>query len=136
MKEFALAQNAYDIHPPKGGMKKGKTPRQVAIEEVAEETGLAAESMEPIGTLVPISGYFNFRTRVFLATGARRMEDPPEGDEIEKQKVLRRPLATAIEMCKDGRIREARAVSALFLAEARAFSDARDGKSEAVTCGR
>ena len=103
----------------------GESPREAAVRELAEETGLEAERLEPLGQLLNSAGWTDERTYLFLSTGLR-VTGRPEGfepdDEEAGMTVLRRPLTDVLQEVIDGRLSDAKSVVGVLRAAARLAS--------------
>ena len=66
---------------PCGGVKEGHTHEQTAEQELAEEAGLRATSLEPVGWYSPYNGVGDEICRVYLATGLQPTESEPDPTE-------------------------------------------------------
>jgi hypothetical protein len=78
-----------------------------------EETGIVAAQIEPLLIGIQLSNSTsNELCDLFIATGLTFAQADPE--ETEQLEVLRLPLAEAIEMAKDGRIRDSVSVLGLL----------------------
>jgi len=73
---------------PCGGVKEGTGYRETAILELAEETGLKAESVEEVGEFNPYNGVTNEICKVFLARRLRDVESRPDVTEEFEQVAL------------------------------------------------
>lgn len=102
------------LHVPGGGCD-GQHPRDAAIRELEEETGLIAGNIHPLGAIDPLPAVTAACTHLFLATdlrtGTQRRDDTEAGMTVE-----RRTLAEAVEAVRTGLITEAGSVTALLLA--------------------
>lgn len=80
-----------------GGIESGQTAEEAARNELAEETGFAADSLEKIGEIMPLPGLVKETEYVFLASGLRDVPAHPDVTE-EFETVLLTPeeLDTAI----------------------------------------
>ena len=104
------------LEVPAGKLEKGEEPLATAHRELAEETGLVALYMQPVAVFFTTPGFCDERMHLFLATGLRQAPEAdihPDADEAIK--VERIPLGEAVEMCADGRIRDAKTMAAVFL---------------------
>ena len=112
--DFYLQERRRVLHVPGGGCG-GQQPRDAAIRELEEETGLVAGSVHPLGVIDPLPALTTARTHLFLAvdlrTGTQRRDDTEIGMTVEQ-----RPLEEAIEAVRTGLITEAGSVAALLLA--------------------
>lgn len=78
---------------PIGGMKAGEQPLDVAMAELREEAGLAADDWTPLGHFAPYKGVSNERCHFFLARGLREVGQQLEAS--ERISVHRMPMADA-----------------------------------------
>ncbi len=94
-------------------------PHETAQRELAEEVGLAAETLAPLVTFHNSAGWTDEQTTVYLATGLRSVAAPedfvPEGEEAHMD-VLRMPLAEAVDLARTGAISDAKTLIGLLLA--------------------
>jgi 8-oxo-dGTP pyrophosphatase MutT (NUDIX family) len=100
------------------GTRDGDEPYEVcAAREMREETGLASDHLELIGSFYLAPGYSTESMAVFLATDLR--PDPLEADADEFLEVEKIPVRQAIEMAERGEIPDAKSLAALFIASRR-----------------
>ena len=101
---------------PAGKIDAGEPIETTARRELLEETGYSAECWRHLGVMHPCIGYSNERIEIFLATGLR-----PEGgqqlDQGEFLELVEVGLADAVLAIRDGRITDAKTITALFWAE-------------------
>ncbi len=64
---YRCLPNTFSYEFPGGAIKKGQTPAEAAIAELAEEAGFKAGRLIPLGTLNPCSGVIHEVCHVFLA---------------------------------------------------------------------
>ncbi|WP_189298616.1 NUDIX domain-containing protein [Streptomyces albospinus] len=102
------------LHLPGGG-SGGQEPKEAALRELEEETGLVAGSMRPLGVIDPLPAATAATTHLFFATDLRagtvHRDDTEIGMTVRWWK-----LSEAIEAVRAGRITEAGSVAALLLA--------------------
>jgi 8-oxo-dGTP pyrophosphatase MutT (NUDIX family) len=100
---YTLDQYSWEI--PEGGCPEGEDPLDGARRELAEETGLRAESWEKMGEAHLSNSVTDELAIWFLATGLRQGEHNPEG--TEQLDIRRVTLKKAMEMILEGEITDA-----------------------------
>jgi 8-oxo-dGTP pyrophosphatase MutT (NUDIX family) len=95
------------------------SPEEAARRELLEETGFAAASWQQVGQLSANPATHTNTAFCYLATGARRVEEPTldAGEELES---LLMPLSEAVRRARGGELLQALHVAGLFLALATA----------------
>ena len=97
----------------------GEDPAGTARRELAEEAGLACESLEELGTFFNSPGFCDELSHVFLATGLSPVPREPDGAEEEWMTIERVGLDEAVAMIDRGEIRDAKTIIGLLLARRR-----------------
>ena len=97
---------------PAGKLEPGEDPREAAIRELSEETGIIAESVVDLGTMYPTPGYCGEILYLFLATDLRWEESHPDPD--EEVEVLKIPLADLLRKIEKNEIHDAKTVIAIL----------------------
>nr|HPK66625.1 NUDIX hydrolase [Thermoanaerobaculia bacterium] len=82
----------------------------------AEETGLAAGELVPLGWIWTTPGFTDERIWLYLARDLRPVPQDLQGD--EDLDVVRLPLSEAVAMATDGRLVDGKSVCALLRAAA------------------
>ena len=99
----------------------GETPLEAAHRELAEEVGLAAADLIPLGRIWNSAGWSDERTTLFLAP-ATRPTLRPAGFAAEDEEAVMRiewwPLDALVEAVLDGRIEDAKTVVGVLRARA------------------
>ena len=85
------------------------------MRELAEETGLVAGKLAPLGIIHPSPGVFDEVIHLFLATGLVQAEASQE--DYEDIECVRVTFGEALTMARDGRITDGKTIAALFRAE-------------------
>lgn len=106
----AVAMTLLEI--PAGRLDHAEQPLECARRELREETGIEATQFTPLGTIFSSPGVFDEVIHLFAATGLSQEQALPESDEdIE---VLRLPFYDVLAMALDGRISDAKTLSAIL----------------------
>ena len=110
-------RNAWDESSwevPAGTFNEGEQPLDCAHRELAEETGLRAATMRPLG-VVHGAAVLTGRAHIYLAEGISEAERNPETYEQDME-VARLPMREALEAALGGTIAHATSVTALLRA--------------------
>jgi len=111
--QWRYCHERYEWEIPEGGCPAGESTEDAARRELLEETGIMAEKIEPLLSGIQLSNSTSNETcDIFVATGLTFAQAKPE--DTEELEVLRLPLAEAIQMARDGRIRDSVSVLALL----------------------
>jgi ADP-ribose pyrophosphatase len=117
IRQLRPAVDAFMIEAPAGRLDPGEDAAGCAMRELGEETGLAAERVEPLGVIHTSPGVFDEVIHLFLATGLTGITADPE--EYEEIATMRVPLEEAIGMARDGRISDGKTIALLLRADGR-----------------
>lgn len=120
--QWRYCHERYEWEIPEGGCPAGEATHETAKRELLEETGLVASRVEPLLRGIQLSNSTtNEVCDIFVATGLTQAQAQPE--DTEQLEVLRLPLGEAVQMAKDGRIRDSVSVLALLALEARGMKE-------------
>ncbi len=98
---------------PRGGIKTGFNPEEMARQELEEEIGLTANKLVKIAEIQIFPGYVKAMSILYLATElSKRTRD---GDELETINVIRMQLHDAVNACIDGKIVDSRTIAGILL---------------------
>jgi ADP-ribose pyrophosphatase len=100
---------------PAGGLLPGKTPEEMARQELEEEIGGKAERFDYVGWFYTMNGIGTEKAHVFLAWDVELSEPDRESTEIMEIKQF--PLETALQMARCGEITDGPSALALLLCE-------------------
>lgn len=103
------------IEFPAGKIDVGEEPLSCAMRELEEETGYRAKDWTHLGVMHPCIGYSDERIEIFAAKDLSYVGH--HWDEGEFLEFVEFDLADAVRAVVDGRITDAKTISALFWAE-------------------
>lgn len=112
IRQYRHAVGGYLWEIPAGKLEPDETPLTCATRELAEEVGLQAATLEPIGSIVTCPGFCDEVIHLFLATGLSRVPMQRGVDEVIES-VSAVPLASALAMIRTGAIRDAKTIAGL-----------------------
>ena len=116
IRQFRPAANDWLLEVPAGRRDPGEDPAACGRRELAEETGLTAAVLSPLGVLRSSPGVFDEVIHLFLARDLVQENARPE--HYEEIETVRLPLEEARRMARDGRISDGKTIAALFRADA------------------
>jgi 8-oxo-dGDP phosphatase len=116
VRQYRAAFEAELVELP-AGMRDvpGEDPSATAHRELAEEVGLLAGRMEHLGDIYPSPGMTDAVTSLYVATELTSTVQDTHGPEEDHLEVFRVGLDDALAMIDDGRIVDAKTVTALLL---------------------
>lgn len=106
---------------PAGKLDGGETPESCARRELLEETGVTANRLERLATLVTTPGFTDERVHLYFATGLTFGASDHEGQEFIEVRTV--DLEAALEMVDRGEIGDAKTVACLLLTARRLAAD-------------
>jgi len=112
LKQYRHAIGTYWWEIPAGTFDGREEPLACAQRELTEETGYAARSWQTLGAVTPVPGYSDERIHLFLARDLTPANQHLDFDEIIEVHAL--PLDQVIAMIVDGRIDDAKSITAVF----------------------
>jgi len=115
VRQFRLPVRRHLWELPAGRMDDGETPLQAAKRELQEETGYRARSWRKILDFYPTPGFCDERMVAFVAEDLTAGEASPEPYERIQTRWFWWPAA--IEMVREGRIKDAKTLVTLLYAE-------------------
>ncbi|MGQ0712589.1 MAG: NUDIX hydrolase [Gemmatimonadaceae bacterium] len=119
IKQYRYAANDYLYELPAGRLDPGEAPVDCARRELREETGCTARGMEYLYAMYTTPGFTDEQIHLFLASELTQGETGHEADEFLEVETV--PLSRALEMIRDGVIRDAKtALGILYAAGFRA----------------
>ena len=112
VRQYRVALGRMTLEIPAGKLDPGEEPAACAARELAEETGLVADSLELIANSAGAPGFNNEKTRVFLARGLHEGAAHPDADEYVD--VVWLPVADVVAAIRAGLIEDAKTIVAAF----------------------
>ena len=88
VRQYRFLCDRESLEFPCGGVKEGSTYERTAREELAEEAGLDARSVEQVGEFNPYNGVTNEMCRVFLAREFSPVASRPDVTEEFEQVIM------------------------------------------------
>jgi ADP-ribose pyrophosphatase len=114
-RQFRYPHRRVFIEVPAGKVDPGEAHLATAQRELLEETGYAAAEWSRVGVIHPSIAYTDETIEIYVARGLTlKTQKLDQGEFLETFSV---PFEEAIGMIRDGRITDAKTVSALFLVE-------------------
>src|SRR5512147_1892489 len=118
LRQYRHAVGGYLWEVPAGKLDPGESPATCAARELAEEVGLVAGRLDPVGSIVTTPGFTDEVIHLFVATDLETVPMHREVDEvIDAVKTV--PLADALRMIRNDEIRDAKTIAALLQADLR-----------------
>ncbi|MCO5180994.1 MAG: NUDIX hydrolase [Candidatus Promineofilum sp.] len=111
--QFRYTVGEWCLEVPAGSVKPGQTIEEAAREELREEVGGTANSLDYIGRFFPANGICNEVGHVFLATGVRLGMTHHEAAEV--MSVTLKSPREALHMARQGEISDGSTALALLL---------------------
>jgi ADP-ribose pyrophosphatase len=114
-RQFRYPHGREFIEVPAGKIDPGEPHLATAKRELLEETGYVADQWRRVGVIHTAIAYTDEAIEIFLARGLRHQGGKLDVGEFLE--VFSVPFEEAIAMIRDGRITDAKTVSALLLTE-------------------
>lgn len=112
IRQYRYAAGGMVWEIPAGVLERGEEPAACARRELREETGAEADRIEYLTTIFTTPGFTDERIHLFLASGIRAGNATPNADELIEPKAI--PLTRALEMIRDGEIRDGKTIAGLL----------------------
>ena len=109
---YAALDFLYEI--PAGRLEPGEEPALCARRELQEETGCTAGTLEHMHTMFTTPGFTDEKIHLFLAYDLTRGPSQTEADEFISVEIV--PLSKALDMIRDGVIKDAKTALGILYA--------------------
>lgn len=120
LRQFRHAAGGFIWEIPAGRLEPGEAPEVCARRELAEETGMHADRLTPLTTILTTPGFTDERIHLFLAAGLEEREHRREPDEFMEVHATR--WSSVLGMMEAGEIQDGKTlVALLYAAQFRAF---------------
>src|SRR5688572_20979483 len=114
-RQFRYPVRRHFIEVPAGKIDPGEDPLHTAQRELKEECGYEASEWRHLATMHPCIGYADEHIELYLARGLLRVARALDHDEFLDVFPLK--ISEALEWVRDGRITEAKTLTALLWAD-------------------
>jgi ADP-ribose pyrophosphatase len=114
LRQFRHAADGWIYELPAGKLDNREPPLECARRELREEAGREAREWDSLGSYLSSPGVLTEVLHLFLARGLTPVAAAPEEHEVIEVQWL--PLAEAVAMAADGRIRDGKTLVGLFRA--------------------
>lgn len=112
VRQYRYPYETTTLEIPAGKMDQGpENALECGRRELAEETGLRAETMIDLGEIWPSPGFMDERLHLYCAKGLTQGETNPDDDEFVE--IVRMPFDELCERIASGEIHDAKTVAAI-----------------------
>lgn len=117
VRQHRVAVDRMTLEIPAGKLDSAQEdPLDCAVRELREETGLSAETMTHMTTILTTPGFCTEKIAIYLAQGLSQGDTHPDEDEFLG--LIRMPLADAVGMIMRGEITDSKTICGLMMAKA------------------
>ena len=114
VRQFRAAIGAWLYELPAGTLEPGEPPATTARRELIEETGYRCRTLRKVSEFYTVPGFCTEKMRLFVAGGLTPAH--ADGDEDEIIRPVRLPYRKAMAMVTSGKIRDAKSIVGLMMA--------------------
>lgn len=122
--QFRYALGKVTLEVPAGKLEKGEDPKEAALRELSEETGLSAKNIFSIGDLYTTPALIDEVIYMYIATDLTQGEQHLDSGEFVN--AVKLPLSEAVRMVMDGEIRDSKTQICILKAD-KLLSDLKEG---------
>lgn len=115
VKQYRKAVESFLLEIPAGKLELNEEPRETAIRELREETGLESDKLNYISEFYTSPGYTNEKIHLFLAEELRKVEYISEPGEFLE--IIELPIKELTKMVKRGEILDSKTIIGIFIAQ-------------------
>ena len=112
VEQYRYAYKQLLLEIPAGKLEKGEDAKVCAIRELKEEIGAECKEIKKMALVYPTPGYTNEPLHIFVATGLTFGDTKWDDDEYLNIKKI--PFDKALEMVKNGEIKDGKSVVAIL----------------------
>lgn len=113
--QFRYALNKVTLEVPAGKLEKGEDPKEAALRELSEETGLTAKNIVHVGDLYTTPALIDEVIHMYIATDLTQGEQHLDYDEFVN--TLKIPLSKAVDMVMAGEIKDSKTQTIILKAD-------------------
>ncbi len=114
IRQYRYCVGGYIWEIPAGTLESGESPEACAKRELTEETGYTAKTWNKLGVITPVPAYSDEKIHLYMAGKLTKTLTNLDEDEIID--VHQIPMDQAVAMIMDGRIQDAKTISAILMA--------------------
>ena len=115
VRQHRVSVDRVTLEIPAGKLDRAdEDPLDCAVRELEEETGLKAEAMTPLTSVLTTPGFCTEKIGIYLAQGLSQGKTHPDEDEFLD--LVRMPLDEAVDMVMRGDIRDGKTICGLLMA--------------------
>ena len=115
VRQYRTALGRVTVEIPAGKLAPGEDPLECATRELLEETGMSAEKIAFLTTIATSDGFCDELIHIYMATGLTFSRSDPDADEFINVDLV--PLEELVDAVLDGRIEDAKTVTAVLTAK-------------------
>jgi len=113
LRQYRYAIEDYILEAPAGALETGEDPLAAAGRELIEETGFAAQNIEPRGFIITTPGYTDEKIFLYEASSLSPSQEFQK-DEDEVIEVVDIPVRDLPAMVQDGSITDAKTICLIY----------------------